>query len=99
METVLLYNFSGTETGRKLKSVLLKMHVRIKLVEPEQYLEPIGFLAGIKAIPETKETYTGEGFSDQMLIMRGFTGNRINELLYLIKKSGIPPIPLKAVIT
>ena len=75
------------------------MHVRIKLVKQEQYLEPIGALAGIKTIPETKELYEGEGFFDQMLIMRGFTGDRINELLYYLKKSGIPPIPLKAIVT
>ena len=49
-ETVLLYNFSGTEAGQKLKSILLKMRVRIRLVEPESYLEPVGFLAGIKGI-------------------------------------------------
>ncbi|QNM05923.1 DUF3783 domain-containing protein [Qiania dongpingensis] len=98
-ETVLLYNFSGTDTGQKLKSVLLQMRVRIKLVEPDQYLEPIGWLAGIKAIPPTGEVYKGSGFPEQMLVMRGFTGNRIDELLQLLRRYEIPPILLKAVVT
>ncbi|MCD2492657.1 DUF3783 domain-containing protein [Lacrimispora sp. NSJ-141] len=98
-ETVLLYNFSGSGIGQKLKSVLLQMRVRIKLVEPDQYLEPIGWLAGIKAIPPSGEVYKGSGFQEQMLIMRGFTGSRIDELLQLLRRHGIPSIPLKAVVT
>ena len=98
-ETVLLYNFSGTEAGQKLKSILLKMRVRIRLVEPESYLEPVGFLAGIKGIDSSGLTYSETPFPEQMLIMRGFTGSRIDELLRELKKHRLPPIPLKAVVT
>ena len=97
-ETALLYNFSGTESGRKLKAVLLKMRVKIKVVTPESYLEPVGFLAGIKGIPSKETVYDGGNFPGQMLVLRGFTGSRLNLLLAELRKQKLA-IPLKAVIT
>ena len=47
-ETALLYNLKDTDIGRQLKLILIKMKVRIRMVEASQYLQPIGFLAGIK---------------------------------------------------
>ena len=49
METVLLYQIKGTKTAALLKPVLLKLGIRVRIVEPEQYLQSIGFLAGNKA--------------------------------------------------
>ena len=50
METVLLYQIKGTKTAALLKPVLLKLGIRVRIVEPEQYLQSIGFLAGNKAL-------------------------------------------------
>ncbi len=97
-ETALLYNFSGTDAGRKLKAVLIKMRIKIKSVTPEQYLEPVGFLAGIKGIPADGRVHDGAGFSDRMLVLRGFTGNRLDLLLSELRRQKLS-IPLKAVVT
>ena len=55
METVLLYQIKGTKTAVLLKPVLLKLGIRVRIVEPEQYLQSIGFLAGNKAFAESPE--------------------------------------------
>ena len=55
METVLLYQIKGTKTAALLKPVLLKLGIRVRIVEPEQYLQSIGFLAGNKAFAESPE--------------------------------------------
>ena len=39
METVLLYQIKGTKTAVLLKPVLLKRGIRVRIVEPEQYLQ------------------------------------------------------------
>ena len=39
METVLLYQIKGTKTAALLKPVLLKLGIRVRIVEPEQYLQ------------------------------------------------------------
>ena len=46
-EQVFLYNFEDAEQLRKLKSVLLCMKARAKIVEPEWFGQPIGALAGL----------------------------------------------------
>ena len=61
METVLLYQIKGTKTAALLKPVLLKLGIRVRIVEPEQYLQSIGFLAGNKAFAESPEAYDGAG--------------------------------------
>lgn len=98
-ETVLLYNLEEGEKARKVKMVLLKMKVKIRKVSREQYLEPIGFLAGDKEIKSCEEVYEGENFSEEMLVMKGFTSSRIDLLLREFRKAGIGRINLKAIVT
>lgn len=97
-ELVLLYNISP-EKLNKIRFVLIRMGVRNKIIAKEMYLQTIGYLAGIKGFEKKEEEYTGEGFHDEMLIMKGFTSNRIDELLKLFRHNNIEKIPLKAIIT
>ena len=51
METVLYYNPGRPETMKHvamMKSVLVRMGVRIKNIGPEQVLEKVGYLAGME---------------------------------------------------
>lgn len=98
-ETVLLYNLDEGEKARKIKMVLLKMKVKVRKVSKEQYLEPVGFLAGNKEMVSSGEIYEGEGFSEEMLVMKGFTSGRIDLLLREFRKAGIEKINLKAIVT
>lgn len=77
METVLLYQIKGTKTAVLLKPVLLKLGIRVRIVEPEQYLQSIGFLAGNKAFAESPEAYDGAGFDEPMMVMVRLRANSI----------------------
>lgn len=109
METVLLYNIAGTPLAAGLKPVLLKMKLRVRVVTPDQYSEPIGLLAGL---PDSGKPAAGfdsltpdsspepsEEFHDPMMIMSGFTDQRLDQLLLELRKKKLPPIHLKAVLT
>lgn len=98
-ETVLLYNLEEGEKARKVQMTLLKMKVKIRKVAKEQYLEPVGFLVGNKEIGSSGEIYEGEGFAEEMLVMKGFTSGRIDLLLREFRKAGIGRINLKAIVT
>lgn len=98
-ELVLLYNFQNTEKARKLKAVLIQMGIRIKNVEKEAYLEPIGSLCGIEGIEKTDKQYEGEGFPEEMLVMKGMSGGRVDTLLTLLRKNKVEKIQLKAILT
>ena len=47
---ILFYNLSN-ENGKKIRLICLKLHIRIKQVDPVDYAKPIGMLAGIKDFP------------------------------------------------
>ncbi len=97
-ETALLYNLEGSQEGRKLKLLLLQMKVRIRVIDPAQYLQPLGALAGIREIPVSSPEYQGPGFEDPMLVLRGFSDSRLDLLLQSMRRQQIR-IPLKAVLT
>lgn len=49
---ILFYNLSN-EKGKKIRLICLKLHIRIKQVDPVDYAKPIGMLAGIKDFSRT----------------------------------------------
>ena len=99
METVLLYQIKGTKTAALLKPVLLKLGIRVRIVEPEQYLQSIGFLAGNKAFAESPEAYDGAGFEEPMMVMAGFSERKLDLFLTEMRRKKVPPIALKAIVT
>ncbi len=96
--SVLLYNFTDKKRTEKIKFVFVLMGVRIKTVEKEDYLRPIGVLAGVEGIPDDTGSYEGKGFDDEMLVINHFTDGQMNQMLAYFKKEGIR-IDLKAALT
>lgn len=50
-ETVLLYGFKDQERLKKVKRALLPLGLRMRTVGPEEYFQPVGYLAGVKEVP------------------------------------------------
>lgn len=105
MEKVLLYNLSGTEKGRKIKAVLALMGIRVKEVHDTEYKNTIGSLAGIKgyekenAIQAAQDTVIEDTIPEEMLVMCGFSSQRVDEMLRNFRKKEIERVNLKAVVT
>lgn len=76
-ETVLLYNLNN-EKGRKIRFLLVRMGMRIRVVEKEDYGKPIGLLAGMKDVTLEDENAPVEDFEDEMMILRGFSDKRLD---------------------
>lgn len=93
------YSYKGTKTAALLKPVLLKLGIRVRIVEPEQYLQSIGFLAGNKAFAESPEAYDGAGFEEPMMVMAGFSERKLDLFLTEMRRKKVPPIALKAIVT
>lgn len=103
MELVLYYGAEDPEMKKNvmmMKSVLVRMGVRIRNVRPDQVMETVGYLAGMPGFEEQEERQ--EPFPvipEQMLVMKGFSGSRIDTLLYQLRRAGVPKIALKAIVT
>lgn len=111
-EVVLLYRFRDTEIGRQLHGVAARMGILCKVIEEEQTEETLGALlklpgfSSVGAEKQDSEKDSTEGGADrkpeltrQVMIMHGFTNQRLGEFLQNMRKAGMPVIPLKAIVT
>lgn len=96
-EVVLLYNLDN-EKGKRIKTILVQMGVRIKNITKEMYTQKVGFLAGIKEFEKKEENYQGEEFLDELIILKGFSDKRLEFLLNELRRHNAK-VDLKAVIT
>lgn len=95
----LLYNIDDPQRARKIKFILIRMGVRIKNVKKEEYLTPIGVLAGSGKISYDAADYNGPGFSEEMLVMKDFSSRQIDDMILRFRKEKLEKIALKAVLT
>ena len=108
MELVLYYSTGDPRMKKKemmMKSVLVRMGVKILNVAPDQVMESVGYLAGVPGFekrevlqqPEAEEKIPQ--ITEQMLVMKDFTSRRIDTLLLNLRKAKVPKINLKAIVT
>ena len=111
-ETVLYYNPGRPETVKHvamMKSVLVRMGVRIKNIGPEQVLEKVGYLAGMDGYEAAGSSAGAEGtgagpgelpvIPEEVMVLKQFSGQRLDMLLSGLRRAGVSRIALKAVLT
>jgi hypothetical protein len=96
--TILLFNITDKTRYASILKAALPLKVKIKKVDREEYLQPIGYLAGKKEIAPALEKYEGPELYEEMLLISDFTDPMINQLLLALRKSSVR-INLKAVLT
>ena len=108
MELVLYYSTGDPRMKKQemmMKSVLVRMGVKIRNLAPDQVMESVGYLAGVPGFekrevlqqPEAEEKIPQ--ITEQMLVMKDFTSRRIDTLLLNLRKAKVPKINLKAIVT
>lgn len=98
-ETILLFHVPDRERRLKIEMALFPLKVRLRYIQPEDYNQPLGSLAGLKEIPAAEGTYTGSDLPDTMLVFAFLSDNRLNQVLAALRRSGAGPLPYKAVLT
>ena len=76
-EMILLFNPPAKEQLLKIRSALLPLHIRIQLIKPEQYNQPLGYLAGMKDISPVEGNYAGEELPDTMFLFSSLSSSRL----------------------
>ncbi len=97
--TILLFHFSDKDRRNRLTRALLPLRMKIREVAREDYLQPVGYLAGNKEILPLDEKYEGEELEGEMILMAGLSSSQVDQALKAVRKSGIGPVPYKAVLT
>lgn len=98
-EIILFYGFREGERFSKIKRALFPLGMRMKAVEPSDYSQPVGFLAGVKEIPASETIYDGEEFENEMMVLAGLASSRVDAVIYALRKAGVGRIDYKAVLT
>lgn len=96
---VLLYNIKEDERFAKLRKYLVRSGAAVRTVKSSEYLESLGYLLGIQGFQKNKMFPLGQNFHDEMLVMSGFSSERIDELLDFFKRENLEPVSLKAIVT
>ena len=97
-ETVLLFHIQDEVRLQALKRILMLMKVRVKVVDKADYLQPVGYLAGIKEL-EAKQVYEGEELAEEMMVMAGFSNQQVDTLLAKMRKANLSKMHYKAILT
>ena len=93
--------FSESAEASQVKDGVAAFKLRIKTIEPQDYSQPIGYLAGVKEISQVQipsALIPQEQMEKEMLILAGITGNLFDQVLYTLRKAGTP-VDYKAVLT
>lgn len=98
-ETVLLINFQDARQLKEIKMILFSLKIKVKTVEKKEYLQKIGYLAGMKEIEATQEMYTGEELEKEMMIFSNLREAQLEQILYRIRKNGVKKVDYKAILT
>lgn len=98
-ETILLFHVPDRERRLKIEMALFPLKVRLRCIQPEEYNQPLGLLAGLKELPSAEGSYSGGDLPDTMLVFAFFSDSRLNQVLAALRKSGAGPLPYKAVLT
>ena len=59
----------------------------MKEVTTDMYLQPIGALLRMKGFELKEDVYEGPGFSDEMMVLNGFSNARLDELLRQLRST------------
>ena len=97
MPEVLLYNINDPEKLRRLRTVLLRQGIAARAVAYEDYGHPVGFLTGYEGFAPAAP-YTGEDFTDEMLLLDGFSSGGLSAFLDALRAARAT-VALKAVVT
>lgn len=95
MSLILAYNLSAERAGR-IRTLCAVQKLRLRLVNPEEFGLPVGVLAGVLPPAEAAPV---EPFEEEMLVLCQLSEDALQRFLMGFRKSGIPTVALKAVLT
>ncbi len=98
-ETIMLFHIEDSRRLSAIRRALLPLKFRVKVISPEEYCQPVGYLAGAPDIAPVQSTGDTGEFSGEMMVMAWLSSRRVDQVLAALRKAGVGRINYKAVIT
>lgn len=97
-QTILTFGL-GKEKLRAVHETAQKNGIQVKEISRKDYGQKLGTLAGIEGFSREKVTCEGPELPLEMMIFSGIDSAKMHTFLDEYKKTGVQPVPLKAIIT
>lgn len=97
-DKVLLFHIEDEAIQLRIEMALFMNQVGIKRIEKKDYLQTIGYLAGVEDAKATEIVYEGEELEDPMMILC-MDSDKIDTVLAAFRQMGVPRINYKAMLT
>lgn len=97
-QTILCFKL-GKEKDTATETICKKLKIRKIEVPIEDYGQKLGYLAGITGFPREAVSYNKAPFPAEMLVFSGMDSDQIDAFLKEYKKTALPAVGLKAVVT
>lgn len=101
-EIVLYYALENSAHAALVKGVLAQMEIAVRNLTPGRCQKKIGFLVGMDGFGVRQAEGQQTSFVDmkeELLVLCGFTEERLDQLLERLRNAGVPRSVLKAVVT
>lgn len=96
IQTILLFNIPKQKAA-KITRAALPFKLRVKNIPKADFAKTLGELAGISE--STNISYDGDGISEEMMVLCGFSDSLIDKLFFAMKKTGAGLVKLTAILT
>lgn len=96
---VLLYNFNDPERLRLIRRYLNRKKIPSRIVATPDFLHPLGYLFELPGFQPAPQFNLGQNFTDEMLVLKDFSGEQMDQFLAFFHEEQIPPVALKAMLT
>lgn len=96
---ILLYNFKDQDRLRLIRRYLNRHHVAVRIVQQQEYLESLGFLFEIPGFSKNPIFNLGQNFQEEMMVLKDFSSEMLDEFLAFFKVNNLQPVNLKAMLT
>lgn len=93
--TLLAYQIAPGKLGR-MQVVCLRLGIRVQAVDPADFGQPIGALAGV--LPRNPDAPAAP-LPGEMLVLAHFRHGMLEGLLQGLRAAHVPPVALKAMLT
>jgi hypothetical protein len=97
-EKVLIFGLEDKDTMTKMQRVLLLQKVGLRKIDPTDYEQTVGSLAGITGMEVSDRSYEGAPFPAPMMIFC-MGQQKMYRLLDGFRKAGVPSVDYKAILT
>lgn len=96
---ILLYNLKDDDRTRQIRRYLNKAGVSVRMIQAPDFLQPLGYLFKIPGFDRNPQFNLGGNFQEEMLVIKDFTSEQLDEFLRFFKTNGIDSVKLKAILT